>query len=249
MPHPDLALVSTLSSGRFDPYMREASFDKDVALDLYRWNNALSSMLFDDIAVVEVALRNSIHEQLVNSFGATWYSRGELFDDTCKSMISRAWSDNRIGLLPPQVHGGKLVASLTFGFWTLLLGRGSHSRGEPPFDQKRSYDELLWKPSLYRSFPGSPGTRSAVLDAATIVRHVRNRVAHHEAVAWGIPLPGQMDKVTGLGRRLSIKEGHKSVLMLASYLDPSLESWLRANSRVPGQLSSCPIVGSQTLML
>jgi len=247
--HADLGLLPTLSAGRFTKYLSEASGDRELALDLYRWNGETSSALFEDIGVVEVALRNSMHEQLTAAFGTTWYSRAELFDDETRLAMSRAWSQNYISKLPVAVQPGKLVSTLTFGFWTTLLSRGSHTRGTPPFDQKLSYDELLWKPALHKAFPGSTGARAPVLDVATLVRNVRNRVAHHQAVAWGIPISGHMDKSTGATRRLGISASHDAVLRLASFLDPGLSSWLSSNTRVPGCIDMCPLSGSPTLML
>jgi len=249
MSHSDVGLLPTLSAGRFTKYLAEASGDTDPALDLYRWNGETSSALFEDIGVVEVALRNSIHEQLTLAFGAAWYSKAELFDDETRAVISRAWSQNHISDLPQPVQPGKLVSTLTFGFWTTLLSRGSHSRGVPPFDQKLSYDELLWKPSLHKAFPGSTGARASVLDVATLVRHARNRVAHHQALAWGVPIIGHIDKVTGHTRRLGISAAHAAVLELASFLDPGLSVWLSANTKAPGCISLCPIPNSPTLRL
>jgi len=246
--HPDLKLIPTLSAGRFTKYLNESAGDQDLALDLYRWNGELSSALFEDIGVVEVALRNAMHKELSGTYGALWYAKSELFDDDTRGLISKAWSRNRISDLPTVVQGGKLVSSLTFGFWTTLLSKGSHARGIPPFDQKLSYDELLWKPSLYKAFPGSSGARSSVLDVATLVRNVRNRVAHHQAVIWGVPIAGHIDKLTGVTRRLGIASSHAAVSQLASFLDPALSAWLSSNSKVPVCMSRCPIPNSSSVM-
>lgn len=247
MAHRLAPLISTFSPGRFGPYLVEAGGNQDLALDIYDWNTSLSQVLFEDIAVAEVALRNTLHDELSAHFGANWYTRRDLFDDKTRETISSAWSKNGISKLPVATHGGKLVASLTFGFWTTLLTRGSHSRGTAPFDQKLSYDELLWKPALHKSFPGSPGTRASVMDEAVCVRNIRNRVAHHESVVWGIPMPGQIDHKTGKPRRLGLAASHGRILTLAGFMDSNLKAWISANSRFSSMIAACPVPNSTTV--
>src|ERR1700694_4376445 len=82
---------------------------------------------------------------------------------------------------------GKLVAELSFGFWTGLVGR--------------QYEQTLWVPGLYRAFPnatrivtaGPEGSkkvklkRSQIAERLDAIRKLRNRIAHHEPI-WDLGL-------------------------------------------------------------
>jgi hypothetical protein len=234
------AVLRCLGTDRAARFLDLCNGDADRAWGLHSFNADLSLAMFKDVGLVEIALRNSMDQALSDVFGERWFARAELFDDATQRNISTAWARNGLSRCATKNQPGKLVASLTFGFWANLLSRGSYSRGEAPFDGKRSYDELLWRPSLHNAFPGSGGSRSEVLSVVTDVRHVRNRIAHHKPVLWGISLPGQLDKSTGRVRRLDVSEAHEATLVLASYLDAQLADWLRAESRVPGLLGEHP---------
>lgn len=249
-------LLATVSTARLQRYTTEAvSQGVDVA-DLYLWNLEVSQALFQDLSVVEIGLRNAMSEQLLNVFGPQWFRSQVLFDDDTMRLISQAWAQGRLDPLvaPEKVVHGKLVASFMFGFWVKLLGRGSHHGrkdpwSRPPFKTRRVYDELLWKPCLRGAFPNVSDTqRTLVEKASRDVQSVRNRVAHHEAVIWGIPLPGQRDSA-GQDRRLSVSESHEAMIRLAGYIDVSLANWLRTHSSLPKSLAACPLADPSVLRI
>lgn len=131
------------------------------------------------------------------------------------------------------------MAGLMFGFWVQILGRGSYA-GNPPIRVRRIYDSLLWQPALSQAFPQQ--TRRDVERAARTVRSARNRIAHHEHIAWGVPLPGQQ-------QRLSVSQVHATVLELAGFLDPQAADWIDLHSTVQQVLSSCPVAATEQLHL
>lgn len=78
---------------------------------------------------------------------------------------------------------GRIVAELSFGFWTALVGR--------------KYEKRLWVPHLHRAFPNTlrmtgPAKgarkkrpmldRSDIADRLERIRQLRNRIAHHEPI-------------------------------------------------------------------
>ncbi len=71
-----------------------------------------------------------------------------------------------------QITPGKLVAELTFGFWTSL------------FDTR--FERILWK-DLRLAFPRCPKKdrqRRNVSSKLNSIRKLRNRIFHHESIAW-----------------------------------------------------------------
>lgn len=206
--------------------------------DFYLWCGRLSLAVFADIATIEVALRSAIARELVAEYGVQWYARGDLFDDDATRAISTAWGQAGLQRLhddpavSEDVVEGKLVAALMFGFWVTLLGRGSYA-GRQPLRGRRIYDTLLWRPAISKALPLAPSRRDAE-HAAGVMRAARNRIAHHEHIAWGIPLPGQQ-------RRLTVSEVHADFLRLAGFISTETMAWVVATSELRAVINACPI--------
>ncbi len=211
-------------------------------LELYRWARTLALSVFDDLATLEVAMRSAIARELAAAYGPEWFRRTDLFDDETLKLIQNAWTIGRIGQLtwPPEVIHGKLVATLMFGFWVKLLGRGTY-QGRGANRKRRIYDSLLWKPAMRNAFPNVGALDRALVEtAARRVQSLRNRIAHHEHIIWGVPLPGERS-ADGSVVRLTVTEAHETLMALAGYVDTGLESWLRQNSAVASHLARCPV--------
>ncbi|QAY59986.1 CAAX protease [Microbacterium protaetiae] len=219
-------------------------------MDLYRWASRIALATFDDLSTLEVAMRSAMARELAAAHGLYWYRRTDLLDDDTLKLVGEAWRVGRLSTLdaPPEVLHGKLVATLMFGFWVKVLGRGGY-QGSGEDRERRIYDTLLWKPALRNAFPNVGNfDRSTVETAARRVQSLRNRVAHHEHIVWGVPLAGERRK-DGSVRRIRVSEMHETVLNLAGYIDTGLESWLRENSAVPSQIANCPLPDRTALLL
>ncbi|RKR76583.1 Abi-like protein [Frondihabitans australicus] len=179
-----------VSGPRFARYLEAANGDRHRARRLYDWNTELSSAFLHDFAHLEVGLRNSFDRAL---------TRGAVADDdhwTRPSSLVRLFPSavsSRSGRSPqrdPQAvtrrkveeaalragRGdrvalpGRVVAELSFGFWTQLTSD--------------RHEKSLWVPYLHRAYPAGT-SRHAVRDALEELRVVRNRIAHHEHLLRG----------------------------------------------------------------
>lgn len=237
MNSPSLDISHVVPAPRLARYHAAAHGDQQAVRQLYRWAQELSLSLFADIGTLEVAMRSAMARELCTAYGNKWYASRELFDDDAASKLATAWRQGGLGQLRDapnadlDVVEGKLVAEVMFGFWVQILGKGSYA-GRPPFRQRRIYDTLLWQPALSKAFPHAPNRRD-VQRAAEIVRVARNRVAHHEHIAWGVPLPGQ-------NRRLSVSEVHATVVELAGRISAETKRWILAESTLHQLLAKCP---------
>lgn len=237
---------TTIPAPRLAPNV-SAVRDVDVdPVDLYLWNRRVSLALFDEIATLEVALRSAMAAELAATFGLAWFENDALFDDDTENAIMQAWRQGGLESLRREeasaetVHG-KLVASFMFGFWVKLLGKGEYSRRYAPIKRRRIYDTTLWKPCLRRAFPNVGDLERAVVhSAAKQVQYVRNRVAHHEHVIWGVPVPDRRDAEGGI-LRLDVTGAHRQVVLLGGYLSSDLRSWLEETSEVGDLLAECPL--------
>lgn len=211
-------------------------------ITLYRWAGSVALAVFDDLATLEVAMRSAMARELAREYGLEWFQRTDLLDDDTLKLIREAYRVGRLGSLDAgsDVIHGKLVATLMFGFWVKILGRGTY-QGSGANRRRRIYDTLLWKPALRRAFPNVGDLdRSVVETAARRVQSLRNRIAHHEHIVWGVPLAGERG-ADGAPVRLSVRDAHSTLIRLAEYVDADFGAWLRENSQVESRLAECPI--------
>lgn len=167
--------------------------------------------MFEDLANVEVVLRNALDERLQEWHRRT-YGTGEWWDDPGHILEPQRHDDvlrARSRVTKPLTHG-RVLAELNFGFWRFLLS----SR----------YESSLWTPVLRHAFPGlSPARRSLVGDRLQRLNRLRNRIAHHEPV-----------------HRHPLASLHEDALFVAGAICPVTQDWVRRTSRVPAALAARP---------
>lgn len=198
------ALDQAISTDRFATYLSGASGNRALARALYIWDRDVSIAILADIAILEVAMRNAMHAALSARWSAAWYENSDLeLDDRSIGELRRAWDDlpSRVkrNRADPQLPG-RLVARCMFGFWANLLDAGTYVGFEP---RRRKVDyEDLWRHALNDAFIGGAAearregaryTRPWAHEAVQTVNALRNRVAHHEPLINGFPLPGKAD--------------------------------------------------------
>lgn len=159
-----MTLENALSTERLGKYISWASGDDNRALELYALNVAISEAFYTSLHILEITLRNSIHDAITRSYGEDWFSnRDNILDAYQIKKIAEATSKFKN---PPS--DGQIVAELTFGFWTSMFGRSKY---------------LLWGRCFHQIFDaGEPVKRKQVATRFDQVRKLRNRIAHHEPI-------------------------------------------------------------------
>ena len=242
-------LRATIPAARIARYDAACAGTGVDGIEVYRWASSVALAVFDDLATLEVAMRSAMARDLAAAHGVTWFRRTDLLDDDTLKLIADAWRVGRLQALTadPNVIHGKLVATLMFGFWVKILGRGTY-QGQRPTRQRRIYDTTLWKPALRHAFPNVGDLdRARVETAARRVQSLRNRIAHHEHIVWGVPLAGERNP-DGSAVRLSVSDAHDTLLDLAGYVDADLAAWTRQHSAVPARLTQCPVDAGKFLL-
>lgn len=179
-----------LSEARFARYLNRYDGNRRLAMRLYTWNLAACSALWGPINVLEIAVRNAIHNRLVERTG-----RGDWWSDT---RIHLCWNERdaidsaistlkRRGTADPSAD--QVVAATSFGLWVGLTGAGV------PRDPMLSYETTLWQPRLQHAFPHRGDRRRKYIHAKLDdVRILRNRIAHHEPI-YRSPLQNIYDDI------------------------------------------------------
>lgn len=169
------ALDTSLSSSRLAPYLSLADNDPVYAHQLYLWNARLAKSFLYPLGVVEVAVRNSMHNALSAAFGTEeWVISPNLHYTyfTPQSLTSHGSSKGRLkkskGRDPSP---DEMVAGLNFDFWSNIL-RPEYT---PMWQMNNALQAAF---PLMAPAPDLAKARLAIAD----VNHFRNRIAHHEPI-------------------------------------------------------------------
>jgi len=174
-----------LSDVRFHAYSQACDGEHDRAVALYNWNAEASSAFMEILYHLEVLLRNAIDRQfpagasdgcLSICIYDTWLCNPAILTEESRSRVNEGIT--RLTLEGKRPTRGRVIASMTFGFWgALFSGR---------------YEDL-WRSTLVKAFPNGDGRRRQINALATVIQRFRNRVAHHEAI-FSLDLQKKLDQ-------------------------------------------------------
>ncbi|MBF0368462.1 MAG: Abi family protein [Magnetococcales bacterium] len=162
-------IKENLSPERLSSYLDQNGGDLKAAIHLYEHNTNLSAAFYRPLQGLEVVLRNAIQNQLAKGFQRQdWYDDPiflEILQSHHKNALNKA--RNALARENKPISPGGIVAELSFGFWTGLLG--------PKY-------AVLWNRYLYQSFPNKKLQRKQCHKSLNRIRRFRNRIAHHEPI-------------------------------------------------------------------
>jgi Abi-like protein len=196
-------MEQALSLERFGRYLDWAEGNRARAIELYTLNARLSESLYIPLQMLEVALRNRIHAVMTEARHEAWFQDAEfLLGERQPDQLAKAIEDVRANRRDPTP--GRIVATLTFSFWTSMFGKDY---------------ETLWQTTLHRiaSRPGGKGLKRKDFSAPLApIRSLRNRIAHHEPIImWDLP------------------RHYSKIVELTGWLSPPAAEWCAAHSRFP----------------
>jgi hypothetical protein len=139
----------------------------------YYWNMALADALHLSLGMVEILLRNSIHNTLSDFFGrADWYDGTGLLEKKQVEDLEKA--KHHIETRKRPITPERVVSNLTFGFWVTLL--------------YSNYNDRFWRPckaiNLKTAFPHAPAKhrRNDIQAKYYRANNLRNLAFHHEPI-------------------------------------------------------------------
>jgi len=195
-----------ISRVRLKRYLAATGNSLSLAVTAYEQNVAVSEAVFGLLHGLEVAIRNSMHEALSSHFGTPRWFQSPAVPLTAYGLDKVAAALRDAG--GPSASPGKVVAELTFGFWSNLAARGYHW--------------TLWQPCLYRAFPVARLARPIIHARLESIRTLRNRIAFHEPL-----LTSRRALYAGSGLQLPLN----CLCECANWLGPELASWLETSYR------------------
>lgn len=204
------SLPGLVSPARFGRYLAHYEGRTDLAARLYAWNIEVTAAFWGPVSVLEVVLRNAVHDALARDRREDWWSDPALsLLDGERKMVNDAIAKlAREGNSDPSP--GQVVAASNFALWTRLTGAGIARH--PVY----SYETSLWQPRLVRAFPHLGRVRRKQLHRElNDIRRFRNRLAHHEPI-FAAPLEQIRD----------------DVVRVASYIHPDAVTFIEGCSRI-----------------
>lgn len=234
----------------------EATFDDEgKAVELYVWDRRLATAFFHDLSVLEVALRNAVDRALTKQYGSEWFRvSSALFDKRTYQQIAEAWER-----LPAKFRNagpkdgkirGRLIASCMFGTWVSVLDIGGATGTAGPCAMA-NHDNVWTRELLLSAFPAARKlaggereqlNRHWVHQQVREVHVLRNRVAHHESLINGYPVPGTGGEHSPPARRTP-RDGADACIRLAKMIDEDLAEFIADNSEIDGVLDVDPRPG------
>jgi hypothetical protein len=164
-------LKSILSAKRLESYAVQTSrYSGFSTIELYNWNTCLSESLYPALQTIEVSLRNSIHHAIVYHFkDEYWLTNGSILDLPESHSVEK--EINHLEKKRKNVTIDRLIAELTFGFWTSLLDT--------------RYEKILWPKiikTVFANIPAHLRTRKNISRRFNKIRRLRNRIFHYEPI-------------------------------------------------------------------
>lgn len=232
-PQQEAALASVTASSRLAPFRRACNGHEGPALALYLLDAKLASHIHSHLRIVEVVLRQQMHEALRARYGARWFDNtsGAGLSGDGRSKVEQAYEEltprrsrRQSDRAPTVPAADKVVAALMMGFWAGLL--------RTPRDV--DHEATLWVPALEGCF-NRRGPQSPTLDMSAAqkvcqrLNWARNRVNHCESVVFGFPQPGQ---VQGGQLRYTPASIVEECRALVGRFSADVEAWMRASTAI-----------------
>ncbi len=180
--------------------------DPCATLARYLLNMALCESLYSPLQICEIALRNAIHRYCTAIMGQDdWYDHPKFILTTwAAGEVAKAKA--KIAKDNKQVTAARVVAELQFGFWTSLF--------EAHYEQKTPFLPGAYK-GVFPHLPKSLHKRKERKADLETIRHLRNRVFHHERIVHWQDLDDQ----------------HLLILDIISWVSPELRQMADALDR------------------
>ena len=188
-------LEQLLSNKRLETYYKQFEGNKNKAIEYYQLNIKVSESFYPLLANLEVVLRNLIHKSFSVRFGSDFWFDNIIFKELSEQVNI---AKSKIIKNKQMLTSDKIVAELTFGFWTSLFNK--------------QYALLFWKPLTYvfKELNTNLKHRDKIAFRLNHIRKFRNRIFHYEPICNDLA---------------ALKINHTNIIDILNWLDKDLVVW------------------------
>lgn len=157
----------SLSTARLSTYESVTS-DLAKAIELYRWNLAVSAAFLECLSVCEVVVRNAVSEAIQAAHGESWVT-----DSTFQGRLPKNAKQTLQKAVCKSRTVDKTIPELPFVFWQSMF--------------TSRFDADIWNKQLNTIMPNAENKnvaqlRREIYEDLDTLRQLRNRIAHHEPI-------------------------------------------------------------------
>jgi len=198
---PNSQFHTAISAPRFNRYLAACNNNRKQAEKLYRLNLRLSQKMYAVIGLFEVILRNSIDRHFILHKGPLWLEEAVMYNGYldmspgCEDSFHTVQEAiHKLGL---EYTHDRLIAKLTFGFWTYQFSKKEFA---------------VAGSTLLQIFPNRPhGIRQKDIFKNLIrINDTRNRIAHYEPICF--------NKLTGTISSIPIQRRYELIVAMLVWL-------------------------------
>jgi len=188
------------SEKRMQKYFDAHPENESLAILHYQLNIEISESFYTCLSVFEVSLRNAINRELIKKFVTEeWYNHFPTTPGLSKLNKEITQAQQQITKRREFVTPSKVIAELTFGFWTRLFNS--------------EFELILWK-DLRRAFPFMPKIirqRKFISAPLNNFRGFRNRIFHNEPICWKLS---------------KLAEIHNEMVTVLGWINKDIPEWI-----------------------
>ncbi|MCM1264964.1 MAG: Abi family protein [Candidatus Gastranaerophilales bacterium] len=170
--------ANTLSIERLRSFIQSKDDSINEVLERYNNNIQISQAFYPELSILEVTLRNAINSTLCKSISSTWLeneiSQQTILLDHDYEILLKAHNDILKEYPKKNYTIGKVIANLTFGFWTNLCSK--------------RYNARIWTKKgcfqgVFSNYPSNLQQQiHLVSNKLRSIRKLRNRIFHYEPI-------------------------------------------------------------------
>ncbi len=172
--------TSNISMERLSAYICSDADNIEDIINRYKNNIKISQALYPELSILEISLRNAIDNIFKEKFGEDWIEQevinNNILDNYDYMTLQKAYNDtkNECKKSSKDFTAGKIIANLSFGFWTNIC--------------LKKYNSKIWtKKGFFKGvFVNYPKNKQqqihAISNTLNSIRKLRNRVFHYERI-------------------------------------------------------------------
>lgn len=204
------SLPAAISAPRLAPYLHRYGGNVQLGVRLYAWNLELSGAFWGPISVLEITLRNAMHEAMsANRADKDWWNLSVVNLESREDKQIDSAMDKLANAGNYRPSADDVVAATSMGLWVGLLGVGVARH------HLYDYESRLW-PRLQSAFVNRGGLgRRQIHAKLNRVRVLRNRIAHHEPLL-----------------KLNHAEQRDLIIECVGLIDSDMANYVAANHRI-----------------
>ncbi|MBP1039214.1 Abi family protein [Serratia fonticola] len=229
------AITQSLSTPRFSTYQLPVlgGTSPEQCLGMYLWNKQLASAFLPALQIVEISLRNAIHQSYVADQEAYIERSFPQHEWAARKVLAKSWfinvftqqnnreANRNIEIAKTQLTKDNkphtpenIIAKLTFGFWVSLVNN--------KYDVQRATYLTLWPNLRAKVFPNAidvnSGNRLSINSIGNELKEInkiRNRLSHHEPL-WRNNSAYQIEEIIN-----KVIEHYDRCLKVINWINPS----------------------------